>query len=107
MHLALVILHIVVLDLLEKLLHAGLAEELDERLVLRISLICSEKKKSAVLLVSVSDKLLGLIEELVHESLLSSVESLHERLVLHELLVLALRNRSRDDERSTGVIDKD
>ena len=107
MHLAFVILHIVVLDLLEKLLHARLAEELDERLIFRISLICSEKKKSAVLLISVSDKFLRIIEQLVHKCLLSAVESLYKRLVLHELLVLALWNRSRDDERSTGVIDKD
>ena len=93
-HLALVILDIVVLDLLEELLHARLAEELDERLVFRISLVCPEEKHAAVLFVSVSDKLLRLIEELVHESLLRAVETFHERLVLHELLIFSLRHRT-------------
>ena len=59
-HLALVVLDVIVLNLLEELLHARLTEELDERLVLRVSLVCSEKEDSSILLVTCCDKLLSL-----------------------------------------------
>ena len=93
-HLAFVVLDVVVLHFLEELLHARLAEELDERLIFRISLVCSEEEHSAVLLVACRDELLGIIEEGVDECLLGVIETLHERLVLDELLVLASRHRT-------------
>ena len=93
-HLALVVLDVVVLNLLEELLHTRLTEELDEWLIFRITLICSEEEKTTVLLISVRDEFLCLIEELVHEGLLGIVKALHEWLVLHKLLVLTLRHRT-------------
>ena len=70
-HFALVVLDVIVFHLLEELLHARLAEELDKRLVFWISLECSEKEDASVLLVAFSDKLLGVVEELVDKGLLA------------------------------------
>ena len=74
-HLLLVVLHIVVLDPLEKGFHTRLTEELDERLVLWQTLVRTEKKLSAFLLVAFRDQFLGLVEALVHESALAGVEA--------------------------------
>ena len=93
-HLTLVVLDIVVLHLLEQLLHARLAEELDERLVFRIPLERSEKEDTSIFLVTLGDELLRFVKQLVYKGFLCVVETLHIWFELHELLVLALWHRT-------------
>ena len=105
-HLTLVVLNIIILHLLQELLHTRLAEELDQRLVFRIALVCSEKKYATILFVTFSNKFPCLVEKLVDESLLIAVETLHKRLVLHKLLILTFRNRAGNDQRGTSIINE-
>ena len=59
-------------------------------------------------LIALGNQLLGLIESLVHERSLLIVEVLHIRLELHELgIILCPLGRTGNNERGTGVIDKD
>ena len=106
-HLPLVVLHIVVLGLLQQLLHALLAEELDERLVLRESFVGTEKEHTALVLLAGGDGSLGVVQHLGHESALLLVKTLHIRSELHVLLViLGLGHRTGDDQWRTGVVDE-
>ena len=107
-HLLLVILHIVVLGLLEQGLDARLGKVLDERLILRKSLVGTQEELSSLGLVACRYELAGFIEGLVDESPLGLVELLHVRLELEELgfVRLALRHRTGDDERGTGIVDE-
>ena len=106
-HLTLVVLHIIVLSLLHQLLHTLLAEELDQRLVLRKSLVGTQEKHSTLVLLSGRDSLLGIVQDLGHESALLLVEALDVRPELHILLViLSLGHRTGYDQRSTRVINE-
>ncbi len=87
-HLALVVLHIVVLGLLHQLLHTLLAEELDERLVLRQTLVGTEKEHSSLILLTGGDGFLRVVQNLGHKSALLLVEVLDIRPELHILLVI-------------------
>lgn len=51
-HLALIVLHIVVLGLLHQLLHTLFAEEFDQRLVLRKALVGTQEKHSSFVLLA-------------------------------------------------------
>ena len=62
-HLALIVLHIIVLHFLEKLLHSRLAEELDERLILRIAFVSPVKQNASVLFVALGDEFPGIIKK--------------------------------------------
>ena len=107
-HLALIVLDIEVLCLLHQLLHARLAEELDERLIFRKTFLTSEKEFSAKSLVPVGNGLLGIIESLGDEGALACVKFLDIWAELLELLVvLGLAHRSGNDERSPGVVNED
>ena len=88
-HLTLIVLDVVVLHLLEELLHARLTEKLDERLILRISLVRSEEKDSTFLFVTSCNLLLCLSQEIGNQCLLSIIKTLYERLELNELLILS------------------
>jgi len=103
-HFALIVLDIIVLHLLEELLHARLAEELNERLIFRIALECTEEQHSAVFFVTGCNKLLRLVKQLVHKGFLRRIKPFNIWLELHELLVFALRHRTRNDQRSTGIV---
>ncbi len=105
-HLTLIVLHVVVLHLLEKLLHAGFTEELDERTVFRIAFVRTEQQNSAILFVSVGDELLRLVQYSRDQRFLLAVEILDIRLVLRELLVVPPFHRSGDDERGSRVVDE-
>ena len=108
MHLPLVVLHIEILGFLHYLLHAGLAEELDERLIFWKSLMGPEKKLSAFILVSSGNSFLGFVKHLVHKCSLALVKSLDIGTELHELgIVLRLGDGSGDDERGPGIVNED
>ena len=93
-HLPLVVLDVVVLDFLEQLLHARLAEELDERLVFWITFVCSEQKHSSVLLIAFGYKFLSFIQQAGNELFLAIVESFDIRFEFIELLVVAPWDRT-------------
>ena len=106
-HLALIVLHIVVLGLLHQLLHTLFAEEFDQRLVLRKTLVGTQKKHSSFVLLAGGDRLLRIVQDLCHECALLLVEALDIRSELHILLVvLSLGHRTGDDQRGTGIIDE-
>ena len=105
-HLALIVLNIAVFSLLKELLHTRLAEELDKRLVFRISLVCSEKEYSSFLLLSCSDEFLRFVKERCHKVLLDVVKTLHERLEFSKLLIFSSWHRARNDEWSTCIVDE-
>ena len=88
-HFLLVVLDVVVFNLLEKLLHARLTEELDERTIFRIALVGTEQENSALLLVALGYEFLRIVENASNQSLLLIVEVLHKRLILRELLVVS------------------
>ncbi len=70
-HLALIVLHIIILHFLEKLLHSGLAEELDERLVLRITLVSPVEQNASVLLIALGNEFPGIIQKRCDKGLLA------------------------------------
>ena len=107
-HLALIVLHVEILSFLHEGLHALLAEELNERLVLRETFISPEQEHSTLVHLACGDSLLGIVEHLVDKGALLLVQTLHIGPVLHVLLVvLRLSDRSGYDQRSTGIVDKD
>ena len=93
-HLPLVVLDVVVLDFLEQLLHARLAEELDERFVFRIALVCPEQEYSSVLLIAFGYKLFSLVQQAGNELFLAVVESFDIRFEFIELLVVTPWDRT-------------
>ena len=107
-HLAFIVLNIEILRLLHQLLHARLAEELDERLIFRKSLMATEKKFRTLVLLAFGDSLLGVVQCLGNQCSLTAVKLLDIRSEKLELLViLSLGYRTGNNERSSGVIDKD
>ena len=106
-HLAFVVLHVVGLGFLHEGLHAGLGQELDERLILREALVAAVQKQAAVFLIAGRNKLLGLVESVVHKGALLVVEVFHIGPVLHELLISgSLFHRAGNDKGRTGVVDE-
>ena len=95
------------LGFLQDLLDAGLAEVLDQRLVLRESLVGTQQQDLALVLdLAGCDQALGLVEGLVDEVLLCVIEALHIRLVLNKSLVTRTLHRAGNDERGTGIVDQ-
>ena len=112
-HQSVVVLHIDLLGLLQTSLDAFLREIFDKCLVLRQCLVRAEEAEESVLnlllivfLTTLSDLLSCLSQELSGLLTLHLVEALHQRLILLIHLVVALGDRTRDDQRGTGIIDK-
>ena len=94
MHVSVVILHVEVLSLVEKLPHSRLGEIFDKGVVFWKSLMRSEKKFSALFGISVSNKLLRFSQELGNKSPLGIIDTFYEWLVFGKLLVITTRNRT-------------
>ena len=133
-HLAVVVSHILCLDLEEYLLYSLFAEIADERVVLRQRLVDTEQCKTALLeqllcgeglLVRVLGVglvkfrhlgrisalrggylVLGFEQEALRQLALCGNNLLHIGLEVVEHLVVTLRHRTGDDERRTGIVDK-
>ena len=86
-HLPFIVLNIEILRLLHQLLHSRFAEELDERLILRKTLVAAEQEFCTLVLLAVSDSLLSVVQCLGDESALIAVQLLHIR---SEYLVLLI-----------------
>ena len=109
MHLAVVVLHVEALRIQEALLHPLGAEELDQRLVLRQTLVAPEEQQVALvdlLRVVARDLFLCLVEEPGTECPLSIDNRLHILAELLKHLVPLRLHRTGDDQRCTGIIDQ-
>ena len=106
-HLPLIVLDIIVLHLLKQLLHSRFAQELDERLVFRITFIRPEQEHTSVFFISLSNKFLRLVQKRGNQGLLAVVESLDIWFELNELLVVAPWYRTGNNQRSSGIIYQD
>ena len=109
-HLARVVLEVVVLHLLKHGAHAGFAQKLDERLALGQSAEGAEQHQAAFALfrpvVALLDELAGFHEVVLHLLFLGIHYLLNPGLELVELVHVATRNRTRDDERRPGVVNE-
>ena len=108
-HLLVVVLHVESLGLEQERLDAVLAQVFDERTVFRQTLEGAEEQQCAFLaliLVVGCDFLLGIGEQRCHKAALRVDHCLYVRLELVKHLVVAFGNRTGDDERRTGVVDK-
>ena len=111
MHVFALFLHVETFGLKQQRLHAFLREELDEGVVLRQAVVGAEQLVGAVRLllfcgVRICQYFLGVGETHRHEAFLSLVELHHVGFQLEELLVVAMRYRTADDERRTGIVDQ-
>ncbi len=108
-HAAVVVLHVYFLGLEHTGLDACLAEELDERIVLRQGLVAAEELQEAFflfLLVARGNELFGFGKVLGGEFALHLHEAFHEGLILLKELVVALRHGTGDDKRRTGIVNQ-
>ena len=112
-HTAVIILHINLLSREQPRLDARLREILNQSLILRQSLITAIQREETTLslfLVIVShtlrDSLLSLSQILSSQSTLYTHETLHQRLILLIHLIITLRHRTRDNQRSTSIINQ-
>ena len=108
-HPSVVVLHIDSLSLEESTLDTVLREELDERVVLRHTLVGTEEGKESRLhlfrVVGI-DLLLRRGEIIVGELFLSLHQFLHDRAVFLEHLYISLRHWSGNDERCPSIVDE-
>ena len=109
-HIAVLVLHEERFRALQHLFHAGLAQELDERLVLRQTAVGAEQQHGAFVLWFrirvLGQHLLGLREDLRHVSALCLIQLLHDGLVLVEGLLVAFGRGTGNNQRGTGVVNQ-
>ena len=119
-HLTVVVGHVVFLGLEHAGFDAFLREILDEGLVLRQRLVRAVQRKEsfflhllALFLVAFVNKLLSsrnlllrISQVLCGQLALNAHKALYQRLVFLEHLVVALRHRTRDDQRRTGIVNQ-
>ena len=110
MHVLALLLHVEAFGLEQQRLHTLFREEFDEGVVLRQTVIGAEQLVSATLFLFFSgirfcQEFLGIGDAHRHKTFLCLVELHHVWLQLDELLVFAMRDRSADDKRRTGIVD--
>ena len=106
-HLPLVILQIKVFSFLKQLLHSRLAEEFNERLVFRKSLVSPQQQLSTLGLVPFCYLFLSIVQYLGHKNALFIVQRLNIWPEFHELLIVnGFRHRTRDNQRRTRIINE-
>ena len=106
-HFPLVVLDIDAFGLLKQLLHARLAEELDEGLVFGKALVAAEEELAAFGLVAGGNQLLRFIQGGVHQLTLHAVEFFHIGTELDVLLVGGrFFNGAGNDERGPRIVDE-
>ena len=107
-HIAVLVLHEEGFRALQHLFHAGFAQELDERLVLRQTAVGAEQQHGAFVLrfrVGIlGQHLLGLREDMRHVGALGLIQLLHDGFVLVEGLLVAFGRGTGDNQRSTGIV---
>ena len=109
MHLAVVVLHIESLGLEHSLLHTLLREVLNKRLVLGKAFECTIQQQCTFLnlgRVFACHHAARIAEQLSDKFALGVVNTLHIGLELVEQLILAARHWTRNDKRSTCVVNK-
>ncbi len=94
MHFLVLVLHVEIVGRLKELFHSLLGKELDQRIVLRQSLVGSQKCHSAVFLVALGNEPLGFVEISCSLLFLKVVYLFNIRAVFLVLLVFSLRNRT-------------
>ena len=110
MHVLLVLLEVELLCFLKTHLHSLLGEIFDERFGFRQTFVGTEERQLTFLTLFVVRGihfLLRLHQEVRRQGRLLAYERSHAILVLIEHLILALGDRTGDDQRCTGIIDQD
>ena len=109
-HVLALFLQVEILGLLQKRLHARLAEELDERLVLRQPTVGLQQQLAALLFVlgrrRARQQPLGFGQHLRYLGPLRVVYLLYLRLELFEILILALERGARNNQRRPRVVNQ-
>src|SRR5690606_22806010 len=105
-HIAVVILHILSFHFLEKSSVSTFGKKLNQLTVLWKSTVRLQKLKSTFFCISGRDQFLGFVEDLRNSLLLYGYDSIYRRFQHVKFLTVALRNRSRNDKRSSGIINK-
>ena len=106
-HTTVIIRHIDILGLLHLHLDTLLREELDEWFILWQALVCTIGQQTALLHLAIGSQLSSLGNEVCNEVLLQTIQILDNRTVLLEELILALRHRTRNNERCTRIVNQD
>ena len=111
MHVLALFLHVEAFGLKQQRLHTFLREEFDQSRILRQSVESAEQLVGAVRLlffcgVRIGQNLLCFGQTLCHQALLSLVKLHHIGFQLNKLLVFAVRDRSADDQRCTGIVNQ-
>ena len=105
-HTAVVISHIDVLGLLHQHLHSRFAQVLDQGLILRQTLVRTIENDTSLLVLALANQTTSLSNQLRNEVLLQVVQTLNYGAILLEHLILALRHRTRDNQRRTSIVDQ-
>ena len=110
-HVLVTVLHIEALGLLHQALHAFLAEELDEGVVLGQATVGAEELVGTMFLlvfggVGVGEDAFGLSQDCRHITLLGFIQLHDVGLQLVKLLLVAARRGTADDQRRTGIVDQ-
>ena len=106
MHVPVIVLHVTAFHTEQQLFHTRLAEEFDKGAHLRQGLVGTQKRNRTFVVLAFGYEFFRLIEITYRELPLCIVKFFDIRLVLHELLVVALRHRAGDNQRSTGIVDE-
>ena len=110
-HFLVLILHVEVLGLQQQGFHAGFGQEFYQSFVLRQAVMSPEQKNSSLLFflrcTSVNEFLLCIRQYLRYKLFLCIVNLFNHRTEPLELLIVALRCRSGDDKRCSGIVYQD